>query len=64
MNTKHTEATLKRLVDEREGIHAKHESKIAELNERENAMPNADERELLTRYRDQLVEYDEQIQAM
>jgi hypothetical protein len=45
-STAQSEVTLKRLVDEREGIHRKHENKLAEVNAREDPMPTADERDL------------------
>lgn len=61
IGTKQSEVALARQIDEREGIHRKHESKIAEINTREDPMPTADERELLKRYREELAQYDEQI---
>ena len=64
VGTKQSEVTLKRLVDEREGIHRKHESKLADVNSREDPMPTTEERELLKRYRDELSEFDAQILAM
>jgi hypothetical protein len=64
VGTKQSEVTLKRLVDEREGIHRKHESKLAEVNSREDPMPSEDERDLLKRYREDLARFDEQIIAL
>ena len=64
MTTKHSEVTLKRLVDEREAIHRKHEDKLAEVNAREDPLPTVDERDLLKRYRDEMAELDTQILEM
>lgn len=61
VGTKQSEVTLGRVIDEREGIHRKHESKLAEVNSRETPMPTPDERDLLKRYREELAEHDEQI---
>lgn len=61
IGTKQSEVTLARLVDEREGIHRKHESKLAEINLRDDPMPSTDDRELLSRYRGELADYDSQI---
>lgn len=61
VGTKPSEVALARLIDEREGIHRKQESKLAEINGREDPMPRSEERELLTRYREELAEFDAQI---
>jgi hypothetical protein len=61
IGTKQSEVTLKRLVDEREGIHRKHESKLAEINHRDDPLPNPDERDLLKRWRDELATFDQEI---
>jgi len=62
--THQSRITLGRLTDEREVIHRKHESKLAEVNARENPMPTEDERELLRNWREQLGQFDEQILAV
>lgn len=64
IGTKQSEVTVARLVDERAGIHHKHESKLEEVNRREDPMPTEDERDLLKRYREQLSEYDAAILEM
>ena len=60
-STLQSETTLKRLVDEREQIHRKHENKLAEINTREDPLPSVEERDLLKRYRDDLESFDAQI---
>jgi hypothetical protein len=61
IGTRQSEVALQRLVDEREGIQRKQDSKLAEINHREDPMPNEGERELLKGYRDELAVFDSQI---
>lgn len=63
IGTKHSETALGRLIDEREGIHRKQESKLAEINLRDSPLPTPDERDLLARYKGELADFDSQILA-
>lgn len=61
MGATQSELTLARLVDEREVVRGKHESKLAEINTRDDKTITGDDKETLTAYRERAAELDVEI---
>jgi hypothetical protein len=61
VGTKQSEVMLARLIEEREMIHRKHESKLAEVDSRDDKTLTADDTQLLREWRERRAELDEQI---